>query len=426
MESRDGTVALPRLRLRSKLELSGALKALGLGPAFVPGTDFEDLFEGPGYKSLSRVLHGARVDLDEQGTRAAAVTVVTARAVSMPLDPPPPFDLRLDRPFLRRDGKLVPATWNEAFAAIASLKPGNSIAAMAGDLVDSPAEPVRVVASVVQLHRRPHLGEARRLDCAASGERVTITHLVAKAIVPQSRLRLPTTDDAGLRATYSWKAGDQQKTIAQVDPNVEFAWTSGRLTLSGDPSFQRFGSDSFEERGKVTEEYLRIVRRLFVDDRVTVKGAYRSLREAEMYPKPAPGDLPLWLHGSGPLGIRRAARFADGWIAGSPLPAEFRASYEAFQRERDGKPPASVAVSLRVDRARRQEGAEETDHGFVHRGSAADVVRTLTAFASAGVTHFLLTFPAESVDELVDKMMWFASDVAPRVTSSSGELTRTE
>ncbi|SLJ89202.1 NADH-quinone oxidoreductase subunit NuoG [Novosphingobium mathurense] len=43
---------------------------------------------------------------------------------------------RLDKPFLRRDGKLVPASWGEAFAAIASLNPGNSIAAVAGDMLD--------------------------------------------------------------------------------------------------------------------------------------------------------------------------------------------------------------------------------------------------------------------------------------------------
>jgi NADH-quinone oxidoreductase subunit G len=43
---------------------------------------------------------------------------------------------RLDRPWIRREGKLQPASWNEAFAAIASLNPGNSIAAIAGDLVD--------------------------------------------------------------------------------------------------------------------------------------------------------------------------------------------------------------------------------------------------------------------------------------------------
>ncbi|GGY96255.1 NADH-quinone oxidoreductase subunit NuoG [Novosphingobium colocasiae] len=43
---------------------------------------------------------------------------------------------RLDKPYLRRDGKLVQATWAEAFAAVASLNPGNSIAAVAGDMVD--------------------------------------------------------------------------------------------------------------------------------------------------------------------------------------------------------------------------------------------------------------------------------------------------
>jgi NADH-quinone oxidoreductase subunit G len=43
---------------------------------------------------------------------------------------------RLDKPFIRRDGKLVAASWDEAFAAIASIAPGASVAAIAGDLVD--------------------------------------------------------------------------------------------------------------------------------------------------------------------------------------------------------------------------------------------------------------------------------------------------
>ncbi|MFN4090167.1 MAG: NADH-quinone oxidoreductase subunit NuoG, partial [Alphaproteobacteria bacterium] len=46
---------------------------------------------------------------------------------------------RLDRPYVRRDGKLSPATWDEAFAAIAARLdglPGERIAAIAGDLAD--------------------------------------------------------------------------------------------------------------------------------------------------------------------------------------------------------------------------------------------------------------------------------------------------
>ncbi|MEJ7935204.1 NADH-quinone oxidoreductase subunit NuoG [Sphingobium sp. AN558] len=43
---------------------------------------------------------------------------------------------RLDRPYVRRDGKLVSATWDEAFAVIAAVQHGGSVAAIAGDLLD--------------------------------------------------------------------------------------------------------------------------------------------------------------------------------------------------------------------------------------------------------------------------------------------------
>ena len=43
---------------------------------------------------------------------------------------------RLDRVWMRRDGQLQPAGWDEAFAAIAAADAGSSIAAVAGDLVD--------------------------------------------------------------------------------------------------------------------------------------------------------------------------------------------------------------------------------------------------------------------------------------------------
>jgi NADH-quinone oxidoreductase subunit G len=46
---------------------------------------------------------------------------------------------RLDRPYVRRDGRLVEATWAEAFAAVkvAADAAGSGVAAIAGDLVDA-------------------------------------------------------------------------------------------------------------------------------------------------------------------------------------------------------------------------------------------------------------------------------------------------
>ena len=43
---------------------------------------------------------------------------------------------RLDRPYVRREGKLQPASWKEAFQAIADVDAGSSVAAVAGDLLD--------------------------------------------------------------------------------------------------------------------------------------------------------------------------------------------------------------------------------------------------------------------------------------------------
>ena len=43
---------------------------------------------------------------------------------------------RLDKPYIRKRGKLQAASWDEAFKAIAKAKPGKDIAAIAGDMVD--------------------------------------------------------------------------------------------------------------------------------------------------------------------------------------------------------------------------------------------------------------------------------------------------
>ena len=89
----EGTVELPRFSAESKLDLDDVLPAV----VFTPGGDLENLFTGPGAKALSRILQRARVDLDEIGTKAAAVTAVMARAVSYMAREP--FHIVFDRPF---------------------------------------------------------------------------------------------------------------------------------------------------------------------------------------------------------------------------------------------------------------------------------------------------------------------------------------
>lgn len=46
---------------------------------------------------------------------------------------------RLDRPYVRKGGRLVPATWSEAFAAVAAAAKGRKVAGLVGDLVSTEA-----------------------------------------------------------------------------------------------------------------------------------------------------------------------------------------------------------------------------------------------------------------------------------------------
>jgi NADH-quinone oxidoreductase subunit G len=74
---------------------------------------------------------------------------------------------RLDKPFVRRDGKLVEASWQDAFNAIAArLKglPGERIAAIAGDLVD--AEAMVALKDLMGKLGSPHL------DCRQDGAKL--------------------------------------------------------------------------------------------------------------------------------------------------------------------------------------------------------------------------------------------------------------
>jgi serpin B len=90
-------LSLPRFGIESKLDLNAVLQTMGMPLAFDPhGADFsgitpvDDLY-------ISGVIHQANIDVDEEGTEAAAATGVVMGIVSMP---PKPIPVNVDRPFL--------------------------------------------------------------------------------------------------------------------------------------------------------------------------------------------------------------------------------------------------------------------------------------------------------------------------------------
>jgi serpin B len=87
-------LTLPRFRVSGSLELGPHLAALGMPRAFTDAAQFPRLL-GPSVK-IGFVRHGVAVDVDEAGTRAAAVTSVGVVPTSVPL----PLSYRFDKPFV--------------------------------------------------------------------------------------------------------------------------------------------------------------------------------------------------------------------------------------------------------------------------------------------------------------------------------------
>jgi serpin B len=94
-------VYLPRFKTTSQFELSRTLADMGLTSVFDPGAaDFSGM-TGARDVFVSAVIHKAFVDVNEQGTEAAAATAVTVRVTAAPVaEPKEPPVFRADHPFV--------------------------------------------------------------------------------------------------------------------------------------------------------------------------------------------------------------------------------------------------------------------------------------------------------------------------------------
>jgi serpin B len=99
-------LSLPRFRVEADFELSAPLRALGMVQAFNPSADFSAINGRPGL-FISAVVHSAFVEVQEEGTEAAAATgVVMTRSL------PQVHRVAADRPFIfairdRESGALL-------------------------------------------------------------------------------------------------------------------------------------------------------------------------------------------------------------------------------------------------------------------------------------------------------------------------------
>lgn len=102
LEERQVRVALPKFTLRYQMDLARTLQRMGMSDAFSDKADFSGMSRAEKLL-ISNVIHEAFVDVNEEGTEAAAATAVAMSALAMRVGEPVQFTADHAFCFLIRD-----------------------------------------------------------------------------------------------------------------------------------------------------------------------------------------------------------------------------------------------------------------------------------------------------------------------------------
>jgi probable F420-dependent oxidoreductase len=186
----------------------------------------------------------------------------------------------------------------------------------------------------------------------------------------------------------------------------------------------------FRERGRRTDEAIRIMRLCWEQDEVSFTGDFWTLDRVSVLPKPVQRPLPLWIGGRSEAAMRRAGRLGDGWIPSFITPPDLREGVEriqTFAHAAGREIPADhfgtlVYFGLDEDPRRARALAEpyipkgRVDDATLEACTAfgpAEIVHTrLEEYVKAGASKFVLR-PMGPSDRMLAQLAQLAEEVIP-------------
>ena len=92
-------LTLPKFKMTRQFELQDTLGSMGMTLAFDAYADFSGMTGNRDF-FISAVIHKAYIDVNEEGTEAAAATAVVMRSMMARMPQPAPPVFRADHPFI--------------------------------------------------------------------------------------------------------------------------------------------------------------------------------------------------------------------------------------------------------------------------------------------------------------------------------------
>jgi probable F420-dependent oxidoreductase len=179
--------------------------------------------------------------------------------------------------------------------------------------------------------------------------------------------------------------------------------------------FAALGVD-FHRRGALLDEAIDAVRAAFADDFSAHAGAAWSYHEMGQQPRPVQPRVPIWVGGSSPAALRRAAERGDGWLPQGPPEGGMSAGIARLQEMRDRAGRAGRPFTVGALSGPLYVGDPRWDVGRAVHGSPEQIAAFLRVLAGFGVDQIQVAFRSRDVHELYDQLRVFGAEVAPLVT----------
>ncbi|MEV6481301.1 LLM class F420-dependent oxidoreductase [Streptomyces sp. NPDC051576] len=177
--------------------------------------------------------------------------------------------------------------------------------------------------------------------------------------------------------------------------------------------FEVLGVD-FERRGPVLDESIDALRAaLGPDEFPEHHGKLYDFEGLGQRPRPAREHVPLWVGGSSPAAVRRAALKADGWLPQGDPRAKLPAQIERIRRLRE---EASIQGPFVFGAITEPLYVGEPGWEVGRRtltGAPEVLAESLRAYGVMGVDQIQVRFRCRDRAELLDQIGQFGSEVGP-------------
>jgi probable F420-dependent oxidoreductase len=187
--------------------------------------------------------------------------------------------------------------------------------------------------------------------------------------------------------------------------------------------FENLQAPAYQERGRVTDEYIKAFRELWTNENPSFSGKYCKFSDIIFLPKPVQKPaIPIWIGGHSKQAIRRAARLGDGWhpIGGVPTiplePEDLRKDLQllAEYAQAAGRDPKKIRIALKGSLFDREKQiAPGRRRRFL--GSAEEIISDIREYESAGVDTMIFDVRRANASETFERMEWMAKEVIAQV-----------